>query len=565
MGQEDYAGLRASVDATTEAVLVTDTPGRWVPLHAAFIPSTRQQTEAALRDSETLYRTLVEGSLQGMLIVDHERYLFATPALAHMFGYDKPEDIIGQSSMSLVAPHDRARLAAYQAARLRGESAPSRYECRGRRQDGTLIWLECLVTPIAWENTRASLVTMVDITERQRAEVERQRLEERLQQAQKMEAIGTLAGGIAHDFNNLLAAILGYTELALSDLPQANTVKSNLQEVLTAGKRAKELVQQILTFSRQTELERRPVQLHGIVNEALKLLRAMLPTTIEIRRYVTQDVGVVLANSTQMHQVLMNLCTNAEYAMRGTGGMLEVRVEAIDINQGFAAQHPPLLAGPHVRLTVRDTGYGMDTETLSRIFEPFYTTKQPGEGSGMGLAVVHGIITGHGGAITVQSAPGAGTTFSIYLPRTTAVVAREAPTTTTTPHGKGCILFVDDEVVLARLGQEMLERLGYEVVARSSSVEALAAFQARPERFDLVIIDQTMPNMTGECLAGKLRCLRPDIPIILCTGFSYVMNADKARALGIDALLMKPLVVQDLATAIQRLLRRRNAEVFCPR
>jgi signal transduction histidine kinase len=391
---------------------------------------------------------------------------------------------------------------------------------------------------------------------------ERRRLEAQLRQAQKLEAIGTLAGGIAHDFNNILTAILGYTELALGDIHQKSNAWNYLHEVRKAGLRAKTLVQQILTFSRRTEQPRQLVQLPALIEEALVLLRASLPSTIEIRQAITQEVGPVLADPTQLHQVLLNLCANAAHAMRETGGCLEVRLEAVDIDEPVTAQHPELPPGPYVCISVTDTGQGMTPAVMERIFEPFFTTKAPGEGTGMGLALVHGIVTSHGGAVTVASVVGQGTTFTVYLPQSTDKTCDAAPqegaSVTAAPPGAERVLFVDDEAVLVSLGEAILQRLGYEVVACTSSTEALAAFRAAPQRFDVVITDQTMPHMTGEGLAQTIRRLRPDVPIILCTGFSAGMHAERARELGIDALLMKPLAKQELAQTIRQVLAARR-------
>ncbi|HEY7491650.1 MAG TPA: ATP-binding protein [Candidatus Tectomicrobia bacterium] len=401
-----------------------------------------------------------------------------------------------------------------------------------------------------------------DTTARLRAEAHLRQAQraEQLRHAQKMEAIGTLAGGIAHDFNNILAAILGYTELTLHEVPQDSLARSHLQRVLTAGSRARDLVQQILTFGRKREPEPKPLHLHTIVKEALQLLRASLPATIAMRQDLAEDAGMVLADPTQMHQVLVNLCANAEHAMRHTDGVLEVQLDAVELDATCTDQYPTLHPGPHVRLTVRDTGHGMTPEVMGRIFEPFFTTKDVGQGTGMGLAVVHGIVTSHNGAITVQSAPEQGTTFVIYLPRVAATSSAVVPQAEPVLTGKGCILFVDDEDAIALWGQELLTQLGYEVVVNTSSLEALAIFQAAPEHFDLVITDQTMPHMTGEILAAKLQDIRPDIPIILCTGFSHSIDAEKAAAQGIDAFLMKPLLARDLGVAIQQVLAHRAVQ-----
>jgi signal transduction histidine kinase len=398
--------------------------------------------------------------------------------------------------------------------------------------------------------------------ERKRAEDERQSLEVQLRQAQKMEALGALAGGIAHDFNNILAAMVGYTELALFDLPPDSPLRSYLLEVLTAGKRAKSLVQQILAFSRQRDLEFQPLQLRLVVREVVRLMRASLPATIELRERLDRNVGMVMASATQVHQVVLNLCTNAEQAMRATGGRLEVRLEAVEVPAAMTTAHADLKPGAYVRLSVRDTGPGIPLEVQERIFEPFFTTKGPGEGTGMGLAVVHGIVASHGGGITVESHPGQGTTFAVYFPKLDVATAEEQPEDdTAAPRGAGeRILLVDDEVPLTELGRDMLVQLGYDVVVRTSSREALEAFRSTPYRFDLVITDQTMPQMTGEALAREMRRLRPDIPIVLCTGFSHLINEEKARAAGINAFCMKPLVMHDLAHTILNVLSSRKPQ-----
>ena len=390
------------------------------------------------------------------------------------------------------------------------------------------------------------------------ATIERQRLDEHMWHGQKMQAIGTLAGGIAHDFNNILAAMLGYTELVTDDVPRDSIAWRNLQHVLTAGERARDLVQQILAFSRQSPAQFQPVELPALVREMLALLRASLPSTIEIRQYITANVGTVQAAPAQLHQVLLNLCMNAEHAMRATGGVLEVRLDSVNVDTGFAAAHPDLTPGPHVRLTVQDTGHGMAPDILERIYEPFFTTKGVGEGTGMGLAVAHGIVASHGGAMTVVSTPDKGTVFAVYLPCSAVPMVHSAANAEPIPQGSEHILLVDDETMLVELGRELLSRLGYTVTAYTSSPEALAAFHAEPQRFDLVITDQTMPKMTGEALSRAIREMRPDLPIILCTGFSYVMNEEKAAALGIDAFLMKPLIARELGCTIRNVLTQRQ-------
>jgi CheY-like chemotaxis protein len=368
-----------------------------------------------------------------------------------------------------------------------------------------------------------------------------------------MEAIGTLAGGIAHDFNNILSAVIGYTEIALADVPDGTSQHRNLQEVLKAGSRARDLVKQILTFSRQTEQELKPVQIDQIVRETIKLLRASLPTTVKISQDIQSD-SAVLADSTQIHQVIMNLCTNAAHAMRAKGGRLTIDLSDVVLGGSFLEQHPYLSPGVYIKLRVIDTGHGMKKVTLDRIFDPFFTTKERGEGTGMGLAVVLGIVKSHGGTITVESEEGKGSTFNVFLPVILREIDHEVRTNEPIPTGTERILFIDDEKSLVDLGQQILERLGYRVTIRTSSVEALELFIEQPDKFDLIITDMTMPNMTGDELAGKLMNIRADIPVILCTGYSERISKERAHDLGIKEFILKPIVMRELAKTVRSVL-----------
>jgi PAS domain S-box-containing protein len=382
---------------------------------------------------------------------------------------------------------------------------------------------------------------------------EKKLLQEQLIQAQKMEAIGTLAGGIAHDFNNILSAIMGYTELSLDRLKKEPLIKENLSEVLKAAKRARDLVKQILTFSRQTEQEMRPIQIKPIVVEALKLLRASIPKTIEIRKNIDCD-ATVLADPTQIHQVLMNLCTNASHAMQQNDGVLEVNLTGVTIDSDFIAQHPEITAGNYLRIEISDSGCGMTRESMARIFNPFFTTKDRGKGTGMGLSVVHGIAKSHGGTITVSSEPGKGSTFNVYLPMMENIKPPKNNADEPIPTGKERILFIDDEEALVEMGKQMLQELGYEVTARTSSIEALELFRANFDKYDLVITDMTMPHITGEKLAKEFMNFRPDIPIVICTGYSEWISEESAKAMGIKEYAMKPLVKRDLAHIVRKVL-----------
>ncbi len=393
------------------------------------------------------------------------------------------------------------------------------------------------------------------IEDRKRAEREKQKIAGRLRQAQKMESIGTLAGGIAHDFNNILSAIMGYSEMTLYNLSGDSKARSNLEQVLQASNRARDLVNQILAFSRQSEQTRKPVQISPLVKETLKLMRASLPTTIKIMEQINENGALIEADPTQIHQVLMNLCTNASDAMREKGGALKVDLDRLNLYEKEAALlYPDLNPGIYEMVAVSDTGDGMDAATVERIFDPYFTTKEAGKGTGMGLAVAHGIVKSHGGVINVHSEPGKGTTFQVLLPSIDGVAKSEAEELKPLPRGEERILFVDDEATLVDLGKQMLEHLGYKVEGKTSSIEALETFRAHPDDFDLILTDKTMPNLTGFDLGKECKKIRPDIPIILCTGFSESTLLLKAGSMGISEIIMKPLLMRDLAGAIRKVL-----------
>jgi PAS domain S-box-containing protein len=426
----------------------------------------------------------------------------------------------------------------------------SRTEYRMRRKDGTYCWLEDYRRLIRNPADGSTEIVGIwaDVTDRKR-------IEEHLQQGQKMEAIGQLAGGIAHDFNNILGCIVGYTELASMEPSVNERARENLEEVLKASLRAKELVRQILTFSRQEKQERKPIKLESVVSEALKLLRSSLPSTIEIRTDIAEELPLILADGTQIHQIVMNLGTNAAFAMRRRGGYLRIKLSAINIDGPVVQAHPDLSEGPYLSLSISDTGCGMDKETVRRIFEPFFTTKAPGEGTGLGLSVVHGIMKAHEGAITVYSEPENGTTFHLFFRAYKGAAEATGTNEGSVLRGNGeRVLLVDDEDVLVSVCKTMLERAGYVVSACTDSVQALAEFRADPLHFDLVITDLTMPHLTGDKLARELLKLRPDLPIILTTGLGNAMNLDKARELGVQELLMKPATTQSLGEAVHRVL-----------
>jgi PAS domain S-box-containing protein len=427
---------------------------------------------------------------------------------------------------------------------------------RVKSKDGRVIWLQ-ESGQIACDAQGRALYTdivLLDVTERKQAEEMRPQFEAQLRQAQRMDAIGSLAGGIAHDFNNILGVMLGYTEMALMSLKEDDGLKRRLQQVLKAGKRGKELVSQILSFSRPSPQERRPVKMSAIVKEALNMLRATLPTTIELKMRLEEEQDTILADPTQMHQVIINLCANAAHAMRDKGGLLDISVKPVNLDAKAAAQFHGLFPGPHIHVTVKDSGHGMDRDTMEKIFDPFFTTKKMEEGTGMGLAVVHGIIKAHGGAITVQSKAGKGSEFQIYLPRVEASELPGGTEATAVENGQERLLFVDDEEWLVDMWKEILESLGYRMTVTTRPLEALDMFKAKPQDFDLVIADQTMPQMTGLELAKELLALRPELPIILVTGFSQLVTPEKAKAAGVREFIMKPLSISELTNAISKSL-----------
>jgi len=382
---------------------------------------------------------------------------------------------------------------------------------------------------------------------------EKIKLESQLYQAQKMESIGNLAGGIAHDFNNILSSVIGFTELALDDVERGTPLENNLQEVYTAGKRARDLVKQILAFARQSDEERKPIQVGTIANEVLKLIRSSIPTTIEIKENI-ESHSLIMGNPSQVHQLFMNLCTNAAQAMEAAGGILEVGLTDVELNEKSALPLSELKSGNYMKVTVSDTGPGISSDIIDSIFEPYFTTKGAGEGTGMGLALVHGIVESYGGKITVDSELGKGTVFSIYLPITKKPEAYQQYEKQKLPSGTERILLVDDELPIAKMGSQILERLGYQVSVRTSSVEALELFRSKPDDFDLVITDMTMPNMTGDELAMELIAFRSDIPVILCTGFSKKITDEKAAKIGIKSFAYKPVVKADLAKTVRKVL-----------
>jgi signal transduction histidine kinase/ActR/RegA family two-component response regulator len=408
------------------------------------------------------------------------------------------------------------------------------------------------------ERTKQLLDTNLDLKKeieiRQKFERERAELEKQLFQLQKMETIGTLAGGIAHDFNNILTPILGYTDMAREELPEESNLRFDIEQINNAALRGKDLVQQILTFSREVDFETKPIQLQPIVAEALNLLKASLPSSVEIKQSLDPGTGTVLADPTHIHQIVMNLCTNANHAMMKTGGILEVKLDAVRIDQKTAEKIPNLKKGEYIRLTISDTGYGMDIKTQERIFEPFFTRKEVGSGSGLGLSVVHGIINNYGGAIAVDSAPGKGTTFTIYLPKYGVEASGSNKSDKKPIKGDEHILFVDDEPEIIYMGKKMLETLGYKVTIKSDSISAFEEFKKSPKKFSLLITDQNMPGIPGTELASMMKEIRRGLKVIIITGYADNLSEETLTKCGVSEVILKPMILDDFSKIIRRVL-----------
>jgi len=511
----------------------------------------RLQTEEWLRESEEKYKTFVENSLEGLYIIQQGKIVYCNQRLVEMFGLKSVEEAVGLDAMLLVSPISVDRVAREIAARLSGEIEVSHYNYQARSLDGKEFEVETLGRRIFYRGETAIQGVMRDISKQRQ-------LERQLLQAQKMEAIGTLAGGIAHDFNNILSIIMGYTEISLSNLEEDEPKKLvyNLEHVLKASHRAKDLVRRILTFSSRSDSQPAAIKIVPIVQEVLKLIRASLPATIEIRETIAYEGYEIFADPTQIHQVLMNLCTNAGHAMQEKGGVLEVQIS--DINRDLALIDENNGAfSLYMRLTVKDSGHGMTDEVKERIFDPFFTTKSVGEGTGLGLSVVHGIVAGLDGEISVESELGQGTSFHLFLPllQSDGKSTQDEKAKKNIPCGNERILIIDDEVALVNMAKRMLEQLCYEVVPMSNSIEALKLFKSDPDAFQLVITDITMPEMTGIQLTREIVKIRPDLPVIVCTGYSRELDRQELSDLGVKELLIKPYNKEKIGTTIRRILQ----------
>ncbi|MBU0463079.1 MAG: response regulator [Proteobacteria bacterium] len=516
--------------------------------------SERKHTEQALIKSEQSFRNLFNSITDLIYTQDLDgRFASVNPAMNKLFGYDMDE-FIGHRAADFMEPELQSGFDSRYLEVIKKHRHHEGIACyfKKNREKIYIEYKSSLVKPYDAEPYISGIGR--DVTEKVLSEKKIKKLQKQLAQTQKMESIGTLAGGIAHDFNNILFPIVGYTEMLLEDVPEDSPFKDSLHNIYTSALRAKSLVKQILTFSRQDSNELTLMKVQPIIKEALKLIRSTIPTTIEIIQDINPDCGVIKADPTQIHQIVMNLSTNAYHAMEDTGGELKVSFREVELGE-YDIITPDMTPGVYVCLTVADTGKGMDKNLTDKIFDPFFTTKAIGKGTGMGLSVVHGIVTAMGGAIHVYSEPGKGTEFHVYLPIEMSLSKKQV-THSTAPIQGGTehILFVDDEEAILQMERLMLERLGYQVTSRTISLEALEAFRANPDKFDLIITDMAMPNMPGDKLSAELTKIRPDIPILLCTGFSEAMSEEKAASLGIKGFLMKPIVMKDLAQKIREVL-----------
>jgi len=511
--------------------------------------------ERALARSWRRYQSMIEHSSDALILSRPTMggILYASPAIERLLGFTMDE-LRGEEVMDLIHPDQRDAALKLRAELLKSPGKVSVDEVRVRHKDGSYRWFELTRKNLLHEpSVRAVVFNFRDITERKQAEAERARLESRLRQAEKMEAVGRLAGGIAHDFNNILGGILGYAEMLAENAPPGSPLKRYADNVLTGASRASGLVEQILSYSRSQRGKRLPVDLGRVVAEALELVRGSLPSGIRLETEFSSSEIYVVGDPTQLHQVTMNLCTNACHAM-ADGGVLRIALDMQDIEAERALAHSTLRTGTYARLTVDDTGSGMDEATLARIFEPFFTTKEVGKGTGLGLALVYGIVTDSAGAIDVASAPGRGSRFEIYLPRVEAPVAGEDAAAAPIARGNGeRVLVVDDEEALVAVTSEVLKHIGYEPVACSDGTAALAAFDAG--RIDAVIADEVMPGISGTQLARALRRRRADLPIVLVSGYTGPMLTERALSAGVTEILKKPLQSRDIASALARVLK----------
>ena len=518
----------------------------------------RKLAEKALGASEEKYRILVENANDAIFVVQDGAIKFPNPKTEDLTGYTKTE-LLELPFTQFVHPGDRGVFLDGYKKEMDKQSPSGTYSFRIINKTEKVLWVQLNSVLIDWEGHPAALIFLRDVTQQRQ-------LESQLQLAQKMEALGTLAGGIAHDFNNILAAVVGYSELAIEDAGDNANLRKSLHQVLKAGERAGDLVKQILTFSRKEDPETKPVRINTLIKQNIRMLRSIIPASIDIKKNFCTEELIINANSSQINQVILNLMTNSSQAI-SDNGIIEVCLEAVNVKADHPEPYLKMLSpGDYALIKIRDSGQGIPREKIDFVFDPYFTTKAPDKGTGLGLAVVHGIVNMHGGNISVSSQVGQGTTFFVYLPMIEALVPEVSKNQADSiPHGVERILLVDDEPGLVELQEIFLKRIGYSITTSTDSIEAFNLFRAAPHDFDLVVTDMAMPNMTGAKLTEKIKALNPELPVILCTGFSEQINAKTAGDLSIEAFLMKPVRMKKLANTVRGVLDKRIALDFSPK
>ncbi len=521
----------------------------------------RKNAEEALRASEGSLRAIIEATSEGFVIADLDRsqIIDVNTALYTMLGY-KREDLFKYPLTRFIHPDDHHK---WETRRERARHIPHQsYEMRLLTKSGEAISVEVNASalPKAPNENQHSVAFVTDITERKQQEAHQKELETQLRQAQKMETIGTLAGGIAHDFNNILTPILGYSSLLTSRIPEDDPNHARIQQIAKSANRAANMVKQILTFSRRAEGEMASTDIAEVVKEAMELVHSTIPSHIEINADIPDHCAPVIADSTQIQQMILNLCTNAQHAMDGEGGVLDVRLEETMVTPKMAELSPPLHVGRYLKLTVRDTGAGMDEDTLTRVYDPFFTTKKGGEGTGLGLSMVHGIVQKHQGDIQVRSRVGQGTVFTVFLPVTDIQPEPETPDLNRPQGHHERILIVDDERINTEFLEELLDETGYQHQSFTDSIEALDDFVSYPDKYQMILTDQTMPRMTGDQLVKAVREISPDIPIIMMSGYDTKINMDNAHEFGVDYFIQKPVSIEELTQVMNQLLETEGRE-----
>ena len=550
---KDNGTIRTIISALSIALTVAAFIGVILVLFNSRLKKQVAEQTKELRTSTSLLKTVIEGTTDAIFLKNLQgQYLLANNSTLKAIGKSEAE-VIGKTDNELFSEDSSIPMNKFDQSVLQSGVSKTAEE-RLTTSYGDSYWL---TTKTTYRDQEGNIIGLIgvsrNITELKRVEEEKKALQKHLAQAQKMESIGTLAGGIAHDFNNILSSVLGYTELALQDAEENSEQQSHLKQVLTAGNRAKDLVRQILAVARKSDEEIKPLKLGKLVSEVIKFIRSTTPTTIEIVQSIENN-SPIMASPTQMHQVLMNLCTNATHAMQENGGVLEVTLNDVAYTNELRTLGLDPNIDIYIKLTVSDTGTGIDPAIMENIFEPYFTTKGIGGGTGLGLAMVKGIIEGYGGQIRVTSIPDQKTTFTVYLPTTTQKISKDYHHKSPPQRGDEHILIVDDEPAVAKMESEILGSLGYTVTTKTDSRESLEFFKKESNGIDLVITDMTMPQITGDILATELRKIRPEIPIILCTGYSSRINKESAKDLGINAFIDKPFSQSDIADVIRNVL-----------